>query len=515
MTAQHHKTSGALRETRLRLESLEGRDMMTTGLAALLNSAGQLTISVSSTNSCVLHEINNQISVDGVAGSVAASAVKSIVINCNSGNDLIRLDSASVKGQQALSVPITIKSGVGNEDVRLANGSDVFMSGTVNTLSVTNKGVATLNGKALTWFDTNIHDSAIRSLADADFANNLLDRNEMIGLFTQVEKAGAVTQTEFSDLKAIVSNSGLFGSLTYVQVLSDDVVLGNAANATYLGAKLGNLAVGSTAQTLTKLVDKWFLGMDIPVGTSDWGPTYGYAQANGSLFVNGASYTDIYQGGLGDCYFLSALAEVAKATPSAISSMFIANGDNTYTVRFFSNGKADYVTVNTQLPVDQWGRFVFADMGQYASNKANELWVALAEKAFVEWHQTGLEKAGGTPGGANQYTAISGGYMGTAMSEITGRANISFNGLTASNSFSAFVSAYNSGNLLEFGSKSSPTLSTVVGDHAYAVVGYDAKSQTVTLFNPWGINNGSSEPGLVTLTWAQVQANFAYYDRVI
>ena len=510
MTAQN-----LARELRLRFESLERRDMMTTGLAALLNGSGQLTITAPSTNTFMIRESGNQISVDGIAGSVAASAVKSIVINCNTGNDVVELNNTSVKGQQALAVAITIKGGVGNDEVVLANGTDVFFSGTANTIGITAKGVATLDNKALTWFDSNIHDSAIRALADADFATgSTLTRNEMIALFTQVEKAGAVTQTEFNDLKAIVSDSTLFGSLNYVQVLSEDVVLGNAANATYLGKNLGNLAVGSSAANLTKLVDKWFLGTDLPVGTSDWGPTYGYAQANGTLFVNGPAYTDIYQGGLGDCYFLSALAEVAKDTPAAITSMFIANGDNTYTVRFYQNGKADYVTVNTELPVNQYGQFVFANMGNLASSKSNELWVALAEKAFVEWHQTGKETQGSQTGGANQYTAISGGYMGTAMSEITGIANVSFNSVTSASSFSAFVSAYNAGNLMEFGSVGSPTLATVVGDHAYAVVGYNAANKTVTLFNPWGINNGSSEPGLITLTWAQIQSNFSYYDRV-
>ncbi len=506
----------ASRQTnRLRLEWLENRDMMTTGLAAMLGAAGQLNISAKGGSSIMVREVNNQISVDGVAGTIAASSVKSITINCDGGADTILLNSASVKGQQALAVPITIKSGAGIDDVRLASGADVYIGGVGNTLSVTAKGAATLNGKNLTWFDTNIHDSAIRTLADADFASgSVLTRNEMLGLFNAVAKEGAVSQTSFNDLKAIVSNSGLFGTLTYVQVLSKDVVLGNAANATYLGGKLGNLAVGSSALQLTELEDKWFLGTDLPTGTSDWGPTYGYAQANGSLFVNGATYSDIYQGGLGDCYFLSALAEVAKDSPATISSMFISNGDNTYTVRFYANGKADYVTVNTQLPVDQYGRFVFADMGAMAKSAGNELWVALAEKAFVQWHQTGLEGEGSSNTSANQYTAISGGWMGTALSEITGKAASMFNSVSSSNSFSNFVQAFNAGDLMEFGSVSSPTLSTVVGNHAYALVGYNATNQTVTLFNPWGINNGSSMPGLVTLTWAQVQANFAYYDLV-
>jgi hypothetical protein len=52
--------------------------------------------------------------------------------------------------------------------------------------------------------------------------------------------------------------------------------------------------------------------------------------------------------------------------------------------------------------------------------------------------------------------------------------------------------------------------SGIVGSHAYAVVGYNANNQTVTLFNPWGI-----EYGLVTMTWAQIQQNFSYFDRTV
>ncbi len=488
-----------------------------TGLTAVLSTAGQLTISGTSNGTYQINETSSQISITGVSGSFADSKVKSIVINLDNGNDLVLLNSASVKGQVALNVAVTVNAGAGNDDVRLANGTDVYFSGVANSLAVTAQGAATLDHLALTWADQNIQTAAIRLQAKADAASGALTRNEMISLFQQVEKAGAVTVTEFNDLKLIANNASLFGSLTYVQVLSDDVVLGNAANATYLGGKLGNLAVGSSATTLTDLVGKWFQGTDLPLGTSDWGPTYGYANASGALYGSGGPvYTDIYQGGLGDCYFLSALAATAKNTPSAITSMFIVNGDGTYTVRFYTTGgKADYVTVNSQLPVDQYGRFVFADMGDFANSKTNVLWIALAEKAYVEWHATGLENEGAAANSPNEYTAISGGYMGEAMTEITDRANVSFNNFTASNSFTNFVNDFKAGNLIEFASDGSPQLATVVGDHAYAVVGYNATNQTITLFNPWGINNGTSEPGLITLSWSQIQANFAYWDRAI
>ena len=60
---------------------------------------------------------------------------------------------------------------------------------------------------------------------------------------------------------------------------------------------------------------------------------------------------DVNQGYLGDCYFLSSLGEVALQDPSAIENMIASNGNGTYSVRFYVNGKPDYATVNSQLPV--------------------------------------------------------------------------------------------------------------------------------------------------------------------
>ncbi len=143
----------------------------------------------------------------------------------------------------------------------------------------------------------------MRTLADADFQDGVLSRNDMIGIFQQVEQAGPVDVAEFADLKAIVSQTSLFGDADYVQNLSSDVILGNSANAHYQGQPLGNLVVGSSATQLDDLVGKWFLGTDHPLGTSDWGPTYAYQAVAGQLFVNGPSYSDVRQGGVGGLLF--------------------------------------------------------------------------------------------------------------------------------------------------------------------------------------------------------------------
>jgi hypothetical protein len=44
------------------------------------------------------------------------------------------------------------------------------------------------------------------------------------------------------------------------------------------------------------------------------------------------------------------------------------------------------------------------------------------------------------------------------------------------------------------------------------VVGINTTTKTVTVFNPWGLNNGH-DAGTVTLSWTEIQANFGWYDR--
>jgi len=112
--------------------------------------------------------------------------------------------------------------------------------------------------------------------------------------------------------------------------------------------------------------------------------------------------------------------------------------------------------------------------------------------------------------GQNSYAALEGGYIYAALSHITGQSTTPFTYTISSFSFTTFVDAYNSGKMIGFASKSAPASNQVVGGHAYAVVGYNAANQTVTLFNPWGI-----EYGLVTMTWADIQGSFMYFDRTV
>lgn len=464
-------------------------------------------------------------------GYWSGNLVNSITIDLKKGYDTLSLDSTANGGSQALSEYITVTAAKKETDlVHLAGGHDVSFSGAKkSSLVVTTNGTASLNGQVLNWnnpsppaptppaptpptppapnsnwFDSNVVDTALRDLGHNLYTDGLINRTDMISLLRDAEDGGSIDSTELTDLRNIVSNTSLFGSSDYVWKLSSYIVNGNTANAKYQGSTLGNLAAGSSSTQMENLINKWYLGLDRPTA----GGTY--RQFAGQLFVGGATYTDIHQGGLGDCYFVSSLGEVALKNQSIITNMFTVNGDGTYTVRFYQSGVAQYVTVDSYLPTNGSGALVYANRGAYYNSASNELWTALAEKAYVQINEMGWLR-GGLPGnGQNAYSAIEGGYIFAALGQITGQGTTPFAFTSGTTNFSTFVNAYNQGKMIGFASMSTPASSSVVGSHAYAVVGYNATNQTITLFNPWGI-----EYGLVTMTWAEIGQNFSYFDRTV
>lgn len=495
--------------TQLGFETLETRDLLS-GVTAVLDH-GVLTVTGSNDSNTPIHVWRqaNRIVVDGVTGSFSASGVSSIQIACGQdGDQVVTLGIGRARGQTALARPVTVTSGNGNETVRFGSTS-VYVAGAGHHVSVSARGVARLDGTTPDWFDTHIQDAAIRSLAKVCYNDHVLGRADMLEIFDEVEVNGTVTAMELADLQAIAASSALFSGAAYVQNLSAKVALGNHANALYQGAPLGNLAAGDSAVHLEQLVNKWFLGLDRPDSTYD-NVTYAYAEAKAALFSHMPVYTDIWQGILGDCYFLAGLAEIALHNPGVIEDMFIVNGDGTYTVRFFNGRQADYVTVDRYLPRDSHGDYVFANDGMSLEDQTVSLWVPLAEKAYAQLNEEGWLRRDQSQ---NSYASIEDGWPNEALSQVTGvpaRKHLSFRRAVE---FVQFVSAYRSGDLLCFLSKGAPTNPQIVDSHVYAVVGYNAATRSVLLYNPWGIDNGSSYPGLLSLSWTEVAANFSSWAQ--
>lgn len=206
-----------------------------------------------------------------------------------------------------------------------------------------------------------------------------------------------------------------------------------------------------------------------------------YSPVQGTLFgPNGPSYLDVAQGEEGDCWLLSGLAETAAREPSVITSMFTSAGTASvngavvqlYTVRLYdANGTAHTITVDNELP----------DGGNLYDQPVNGvLWVALAEKAYAEANGAGIVTT--QDPGVDSYSALDGGDPAWALQAITGQPANDFNVNP-----SDIASAWNAGQLIVIATGNNPSSPYIVGDHAYAVVGYNpASSQPFQVFNPWG-----------------------------
>jgi hypothetical protein len=337
------------------------------------------------------------------------------------------------------------------------------------------------------WFSQNLEDAKITNLTRTLATDAELDRNDVISILRNTKDGSVIDANEIADLNTIIGNATKFNIQDYVVVLADKVVNGDLANQKYQGSNLGNLYGGSSDTHMENLIKKWFLGSDRPQST------YTYEYYSQPLFLDGISPDDVKQGILGDCYFLAILGSIANEQPDYIEDMFIDNGDNTFTVRFFNNGVADYVTVDRYLPTSWWGA---ANAGA-----SYEMWVALAEKAYAQLAESGWSRGSNA---TNSYDSIVSGSVAWTIPQVTNMsATIQF---ITSVTKEQIIELSNANNLLN----ATFVLGTVAADqivngHSYVITAYDAATDKFFLHNPWGSYHAS-------VTWEQLFANQAFIE---
>lgn len=326
----------------------------------------------------------------------------------------------------------------------------------------------------LDWFTANVHDLELGPLARALAADGKLDRFDMIALFRATRDQGAVDATELTDLRVLVNNASRFQMPDDVRFLSNCIANGNVAN---VRSGIGDLVAGSNQSRLDSLVGKWFLGTDRP------DTNYTYSVVAGSLFQNGPNADDVDQNAIGDCYFMATLSSIAQEKPDTIRNMFIDNGDNTWGVRFYHDGVAEYVTVDRSLPT-LGGMQIYAGWGGGGvSCPANELWVALAEKAYAQLGELGWSR----PSDArNEYAAIEGGWMDYVIEQVTGLGSATWNATQMTQA--QLVGIVNSNQVVTAGFVDGAGFGVVNG-HAYSITSYDAATGRFRLRNPWGTSH--------------------------
>ncbi|KAF8395994.1 hypothetical protein HHK36_017605 [Tetracentron sinense] len=199
------------------------------------------------------------------------------------------------------------------------------------------------------------------------------------------------------------------------------------------------------------------------------------------LFSGAANPSDVCQGRLGDCWFLSAVAvltEVSRISEVIITPEF--NEEGIYTVRFCIQGEWVPVVVDDWIPCESPGIPAFA-----TSKKGNELWVSILEKAYAKLH--------------GSYEALEGGLVQDALVDLTGGAGEEIDmrsaqaqiDLASGRLWSQLLRFKQEGFLLGAGSPSGSDVhissSGIVQGHAYSLLQVREVDghKLVQIRNPW------------------------------
>jgi hypothetical protein len=198
--------------------------------------------------------------------------------------------------------------------------------------------------------------------------------------------------------------------------------------------------------------------------------------------ADGPALADVRQGALGDCYMLAPLGAMVHRNPDDIRQLVVKTGDG-YDVHF-GDGKTVHV-----------GTLTDTELALGGASARSGIWVRVVENAY------GNRK---TPDGETRIgtDVLHGGNGGVAGQAFTGH---KFKGIKLIGDFQKDVpadtlqkkmtqlrneipKAQAEKRLMVASTPKHAMPKSITGSHAYAVFGYDAATDRVTLWNPHGNN---------------------------
>ncbi len=200
-------------------------------------------------------------------------------------------------------------------------------------------------------------------------------------------------------------------------------------------------------------------------------------------------FTAAHQGTLGDCMFVSTVGAVLYRNPADIKTMFKQNKDRSFTVTF-GNGQIVKIAHLTDSDIAMW-----------SSAGTNGLWLTVLEKAYRRIQAQSLKKA-------NVYEGFA---SGQTVEIFTGHdvQKIDLKEFTPNSSLKTLRKkldkAVSEQLLMKTGTGGKKLPPGVPHGHAFAVLGYDKKTDLVQVWNPWrnnftpdgpdGLKNGYTTKG--------------------
>ncbi|QDU25924.1 hypothetical protein ETAA8_09960 [Anatilimnocola aggregata] len=213
------------------------------------------------------------------------------------------------------------------------------------------------------------------------------------------------------------------------------------------------------------------------------------------LFPDGLPRLDtVHQGRLGNCYCLAPLGAVLHRNPQQVMAMFTRLDDGNYRVTLGKNA------VTIALPTD-------TEIARTATNEDAGIWVNMYEKALGTLRNDA--KPAADRAGLPIDALARGGSAGTILAYITGNEITRFSFRFAKDEAvtederkaklaelrEQLIAAVREKRVMTCGTLK-PTMPGITGNHAYAVLGYDAKFDAVKIWNPYGNDfTPKGEPG--------------------
>ena len=223
-----------------------------------------------------------------------------------------------------------------------------------------------------------------------------------------------------------------------------------------------------------------------------------FGSKNYQVFYEGINKDDIIQGGLGDCYFLSAVAAVCKY-PELVEKLFLIktkSNEHCYGCYYRINGIWKLVLVDDYLPCyGSWGKNF-----SFTSTNGNELWVILLEKAWAKLNGCYAKVIGGE---AHEIFEMITNTHSEKIKIKKGQEQEIWNKLSEGEKKGYIMTAGTSGDTYNLDLEENG----LVPGHAYTVVKLQefqtsyGKVRLVNIRNPWGNGEWSGEWSDASSRW--------------
>jgi hypothetical protein len=219
------------------------------------------------------------------------------------------------------------------------------------------------------------------------------------------------------------------------------------------------------------------------------------------------SISDVHQGGIGDCYLVAPLGELALTHPASIQNMITVNSDGSETVTLYEeasgrvptpNYQGAYKTVEEHV-TNNFNAGINSGPTTDVVNGVKEIWGQVLEQAIAQ-----------LAGGWSSITG--GGYPEVTMEELTGVNTTSILNPGNNMTLAQLEGFVNNNDMLTFDTANNPTGYNLVGSHVYMFKSLDtANGGSVTLLNPWGGDNPSAAIPLSQLNGNIVEVDAGHF----